>query len=312
MAFDIYTLYAVNIATTAAVDLFIDQIVRQRISPGIQRILAGGSGSVDPTYVAVMDQKPTITFDTTALATVLASCGISGLKIDSDVDDVGAEFWFQKLEEGGTRATGANHRKMTVNEGLLVPVEIRAPHNGAPATLSMSLAITWDGTNDPIVLESSQSLTGSPSVGEIFTAGPVMINGAEVEGIQETIIRFGLDVMTIGGSGSVWPTYAAIRAREPEIVFTTLDASHFATYGFSGTAQGATDSIVYLRKVAEGATRVANATAEHISFTLDEGMVHTQEVGGDHNNPQMPSLIFVPTYDGSNAIIVVNTATAIA
>lgn len=308
---DVYTLAQVNIATTAAVDLLIDQISDQRISMGIRKLLVGADGNVDPTYTAIAEQNPTANFTTSALATVLATVGIDGLKIDSDVDDDGLEMWFQKLAEGATRASGSNHIKMTVNEGLLVPTRIVAPHNGV-ATLELLLIITYDGTNEPIVLAASQALEGSPSVGELFTAGTVNLNGNQIEGVQNIEIDFGIRPLTVSADGVVWPTYAAIQSREPAIRVRTIDATYLQSLiGLDGLAQSATDSVIYLRKLDEGGTRVTNATAEHISFTVDEGMFTVNEVGGAHPKAQMAEIEIQPTYDGTNAILVISTATAI-
>lgn len=311
MAITAHTLYAIQIQTTAAVDLLIDQISNQNVDTGITELLLSADGDVDNTFVALQSQNPRIGLTTSALATVLASCGISGLKIDSDVDDDGAECWFQKMDEGGVRATGANHYKLTVNEGLLLPRGISAPNDGH-ATMDMELIITYDGTNDPIVIASSQSLEGSPSVGEVFTCGKVVINGAQLEGIQNIDIDFGLSELVLSADGQLWPTFAAIQGRAPSITIRTTDVGSLSTFGLTGDAQGATDSLIYLRKFSEGSGRVADNVAEHISFSIDDGMIYVTAVDGDSDSPQMADVKITPTYDGSNAVMVINTATTIA
>jgi hypothetical protein len=310
MALTVHTLYAVNIATTAAVDLFIDQITDFNVDTGINEMLVTADGSVDPTYVAIQNQSPRINFTTSALATVLATCGISGLKIDSDVDDDGAEFWFQKMAEGGVRATGSNHMKLTMNEGMLLPRVISASNDGGPATMTMEMVITWDGTNDPLVIATSQALEGTAIVGEVFVPGIVMINGTQLDGIQDISIDFGLTEMVVTADGNVWPTFTAIQTRKPVITITTLDVIALNTFGLTGDAQGATDSIVYLRKVDEGGTRVADGTSEHISFTIDDGMITVKTIGGG-DEPQQSEVQITPTYDGSNAIMLIDTTAAI-
>ena len=307
---DIHVLYAVNIDTVGAGDVFIDQITDFNVDTAINEILEGADGMVDPTFVAVQSQSPKVGFTSTKLATALAKCGISGLAISADADEDGAEFWFQKVAEGGTRTSGSNHLKMTMKKGLLVPRSLSAPNDGI-ANLTFEALAVYDLTNDPIVIATSQSLEGTPVVDELFTCGPVEINGVALAGIQEITIDFGITELIEGADGQVWPTFVGIMTRRPVITIRTLDVLSLNTFGLSGKAQGATDSKIYLRKIAEGGTRVADATEEHISFAIDEGRIMVNTISGGHDAPQMSEVKITPSYDGSNDIMVINTATAI-
>lgn len=308
---NVHTLYAVQIQTVESVDALIDQISNFSLDLGIEDFLVGADGSVDPTFLAVGSQAPVIAFTTSALKTALDVAAIGGLKISSDVDDDGVECWFQKATEGGVRAAGSNHIKMTVNEGMLIPKTLNAPHNEV-ATLEYDLVISYDGTNDPIVIAGSQALEGTASVGEIWTAGQVDINGSTLEGIQDITIDFGLEPWVVGADGTVWPTFVAIQNREPSITLTTTEVAALSTFGITGAPQGATDSLVYLRKVSEGATRVADNVAEHIKFGVDEGMIRVLNTDGAHNEMQLATVEIKPTFDGSNAIIALDTASVIS
>jgi hypothetical protein len=90
-----------------------------------------------------------------------------------------------------------------------------------------------------------------------------------------------------------------------------IDASVLSTFGIYGTVQGATDSVFYLRKKLEGSTNTADATAEHISFSVAEGMIQVGPLRGSHPGRVGAQLIITPTYNGSDAIIAISTATAI-
>ena len=82
--------------------------------------------------------------------------------------------------------------------------------------------------------------------------------------------------------------------------------------GLSGAAQGATDSVVYLRKLAKNGTRTADATAEHISFTIDDGMMYCSDITNRHGQRIGTEIVIHPIYDGSIAILVIDPACAIA
>jgi hypothetical protein len=291
--------------------VLIDQVDSFSVDPAIAEILRGADGAVDPTFVSVGSQAPRLAFSTTALATVLAKCGISGLAIAADVDEAGLIAWFQKLQEGGTRATGTVHKKMTVAKGLLLPRRISA-QQGGDAELSMEVLTVHDGTNNPIVLASNQALSGSPSVSELFTVGPVVINGVRLEGIQSVDIDFGIQEIIRSADGGIWPTFVAIRERRPRIRITTDDAAVLNTFGLSGAAQGATDSVVYLRKRLEGGGLVEDATEEHISFSVAEGMIVCGPLSARHPDIVGAEVILTPTYDGSNAILAVDVTAAVS
>jgi len=311
----LHTLYAVDVdPITESNAVFIDQVSNFSIDPAIQEVLAAADGQVDPTFVAAIGQSPRITFTSSALATLLAEMSnaflTSGIKINSDVTHDGLDCFFQQLAEGSTRASGAAHFKMTINEGLLVPRQISVAQGGL-ATMGLEGIVTYDGTNDPIVLADSQSLIGSPSVDELFTLGPISINGSQLTAVQSLTIDPGIVEVVAIGDGDKWATYAAIMSRAPMITIQTLDVTALSTFGITGTAQTATDTILYLRKLAEGGTHVADATAQHIKITIDEGMIRCGPALASHGATAGIQVNIRPTYDGTNGILVVDPASAI-
>jgi len=305
---NVHVLYAVNVAGAAGA--FMDQVSDWDLSPNINNLLLGGDGDVDPTYTAVGSQAPSISFTTSKLATVLGKCGINGLEIKSAQE---LSAFLRKTVEGGTRAGASSHIKLLVNKGLLVPRRLRASNDASnPASLDLECLATYDDTNDPVVVTSSQSLTGTPSVSEAFVAGPVSINGSTINGVQSVDIDFGLQAQLLYGDGQVWPSYVYIARRQPSIRIVTLDPVSLTALGLTGSAQSASDSVIFLRKIAEGGTRVLNATAEHISITIDEGHIGVSSIRGSQGGELATELMITPTYDGTNAIMAISAATAIS
>ncbi len=303
-----HVLYAVNI--NAISDVLIDQITDQSVDAGIAEMILGGAGEVYNRFVAVQGQAPCVGFTTTKIKTALDKCGAVGLALGADPANV-LEMYFQAVAEGGTREGAGSHLKLSINEGLLVPRSIEAPH-GDRAVLTYEGIATWDGTHDPIVLLAGQSLPGTPAVDEVFTAGPVKINNAALTAIQNISIGFGISEMVVAGDGEVWPSFVAIQNIQPIVTITTLDVLALNTFGLEGSAQDEIhDSVIYLRKIAKGGTRVADATEQHISFIVDEGRITTRTVGGSHGVPLMAIVQITPTYDGSNAPLAIDTTAAI-
>lgn len=304
-----FTLAAINLNRDT--DVLIGQMVDQNIGLGISRFLEGSDGEVDNRYTAINEQKPMIGFTTTAIAVALAQAGISGVAIDVDTPATlgSLEAFFHLLVEGGTRAATAT--KITINEGILIPRTLSASQGGV-ARFSCEAHATYDGTNDPLVLLASQTLpTVTPGVAELFTLGPVQLNGVAVNGVVDVSIDFGIELIVEGSDGEVWPRFVGIMRRQPIISFTTPDAGLLSTLGITGDAQGATDSVVYLRKIAEGGTRELDATAEHIKISVDEGMVYVEDASASHGGRYALRCTLLPTFDGTNAVLVISTASAI-
>ncbi len=304
MAIATHYLYAVDIDST----LF-DQVTDFGIDPRLQEAILGSDGGVYPTYAGLNSQAPAISFTLTGIAAALAKAGLTGFKVEAGSTAV---CYFQKGAAGGTRAGATSHFKQTVGNGIIVPRQINAGQD-APATISYELIpISTDGAATPIAFATGQSLAGSPSVSEIFYCGKVMINNTQLEGIQNITVDFGIQLEVIAADGHVFPTYVGIRLIQPSITIRTLDVLALNTFGISGVAQGASDSIVYLRKGLSGGARTADATAEHISFTIDEGRISVTNVGGSHGPPSMSDVRISPVYDGTYLPLVISTATAIA
>jgi len=307
---NMFTLAQVNI--NRDVDVLLAQIVDQNVTLGLSRFLEGSDGEVDNRYVAVNEQRAMIGFTTTMLATALGLAGINGTPLDVDTPATkgSLEAFFQLLAEGATRAAGATHTMLTINEGILIPRTLSASQ-GAVARLGLEAHATYDGTNNPIVIAASQALPGTPGVSELFTLGPIQINGVAINGVVDVAVDFGIEVLVEGSDGEPWPRFVAIMRRQPSVSFSTPDAGILSTLGITGAAQGATDSVIYFRKIAEGATRVADVTAEHIKISVDEGHISVEDITGSHGARLGVRCTITPTYDGTNAVFVIDAASAI-
>ncbi len=304
-----HTLYAVtfSIPGGTSYDMFCDQVTDFAVSPAIAEVLESGDGAIDPTYVAVGTQTPSVTWSSTGIATVLAKCGIAGVPVDASATKTGVLFSFQKMTEGGTRTTGANHITLTMAEGMVVPRTLSADQGGN-ATISLEAVCSYDGTNDPLELATSQTLTGSPAVAELYTLGPVKINGTDIADAQGVTVDFGIRLLTESGDGQVWPTWIGIATRQPSITVRTRNVELLNTYGLPGVVLSGSTK-VYFRKRSEGGTLVADTTAQHTSITINEGRVEVSRVAG--SIPLMADVKITPTWNGTNAIFVISTATTI-
>lgn len=277
----------------------------RNIQPGTNVVRKSGGGDFRPTWAGVTSIDPKITLETEQIAAVLDILGMTGAAISSSAL---MTLYSRALANGGTFDSGSSHVKHVINEGLWTPMRLSAGLDGA--TLSSEVTPTYDGSNELVVVSSGQAFGGESTVSEAFIVGPGSINGTAVNYIQSLEVDFGLIMRLTKGSGDIRNTHAAIRKQQPVLTFTTTDTALAATIKVSGLAQGATDSVFYLRKIAENGNEVANLTAEHISFTLDDGVIAW--MGSSGVDDEVNTYGFFPSYDGTNAIVALDTSVAIS
>lgn len=308
----LHTIYAahMNTKTLAVSDVLLDQVSDFRCTPGVRHIIQSGDGNVDPEYAAVMSGSPRFGFSTTGLVDALGVVGIGGAIIDADGSYPGLVTFFQKMLEGGERAPGSVHLQMLAKEGILLPRTLQAAQEGV-ASLSLDAVLTYDGTNLPILVSNTEALVGSPSISELFTLGPVKINGTLLESVQSSAVEFGLQERLQAGDGDVWPTWAGVHSRNPRLRIRTTDAEALSTLGLTGAAISSSVQ-VWFRKMDEGVGgRVADVTAEHVLFTISEGRAVVREVAATQDQPAM-SEVEVVLRKGAGAIMTVSTGSAIS
>jgi hypothetical protein len=302
---NLHTLYEVTHDTTQ-----IPQITSMAMSPENQVAAEAMSGEVFPRFAVLLSQSPVTSFDTSSIAIALATCGLTG----SDIAALAARlaFYAQKYAQGAMRASGSNHRKMTINEGIVIPTRLAVPHQ-SNATLTYQVAITYDGSNNPIVLSESVALPAAATVHVLHTIGQMTVAGNVFTQLSNFSIDFGSTIKTDGSDSDIWPTHASIETIAPRIQLQGSEVKWWIDSGgipLLGAAAAHADTICYLRK--RSATGfVADGTAEHIKFTA-KGLVHHTNLFGASAGASAESAIEIVTeYDGTNYPLTIDTASAI-
>lgn len=302
--------YAIHVSGPAnileATALVISQVEGQAANLGIAPLTLASSGEVFPRISSVMAQAPRFNLTTQQVAGVLGKITSKGLVLAT-----GFEVYNQLVSLAtGLRTSGSAHQKLAIATGIVVPRRLSCSH-GQVARLTLEvIGINAAGTTNPVVITESSAL---PSVVTpvLHTLGPVKVNGAEVLGIQSVEIDFGISVAVHAGSGAVYPQACFVTEIKPRIAITADDAAVLATLTAAGLAQTATDSLIYFRKLGTNAARVLDATAEHISVTIDDGLWVPGDKSANHPGSAQTSFGIEPVYDGSNEPIALNTAVAI-
>lgn len=308
-----HVLYAVYLDTVAhaASPVLLDQVESLDYAGNLQIERLFSDGQVDSQWASVMGVDPMIPFVTTDIKTALDQAGIGGMAIDTDVDNDGVVFAYQKTAAGGTRAGASSHLELRMREGILIPRRLTASQGGI-ARITYEAIAQYDGTNDPITFTGSSSLSGTAATSVGWTVGKIVIGSTTIDSVISLDVDFGIRVSALKSDGEIYPTHVFIVDRTPIVTIQTHDVELHDTLGIAGSDVGASNAIFYLRKKAEGGGNVADGTAEHIKCTIyDDSIAHPDAVSFQGSDSGVLTIILTPSYDGTNDVLNFATASAI-
>lgn len=272
-----------------------------------------GIGSAFPQFAAVTEQKPQMAFQATMLAETLAVTGATGAIIDGTSNLVG---YLAKLGNDGLPLAGTVHRSYTAVRGLLLPRRLSCTHR-RPAQLDVeALLFSSDGAAHPIAIADDVALPVLVVANKQHTLGKIQLGVSgtvfDFECAQSMTIDFGNGAQTRGCGSDIYDKMVEQPGIKPVITLTGLSAAAFGTAGIPpvGLKIKHAGTILYLRKRNEGIGFVADATAEHIKLTAEGVAVVTQHTGQGTAGAELTVQITC-SWDGTNAPITINTASAI-
>lgn len=285
----------------------LSQISNGAFNANTEFIKGRPAGHPTPLFNASSDQKPTLEFSTTQLASLLGVIGPSGAGLAAITG------YLKKAAAAGSVARATEeHISLVVNESVAFWSTITLPHNGE-AEAQVTVQCVYDGTNEPIVYTGSVALSGNLSAAEYFGVGPGALNGSDISGIQEITINSGVKLIVVGESSGLWPTFAAVQETDPVITVKLNHEINWSSVGLDGTALNGTSGLTfYARKYAANGSRVANATASHIKFVVANGQATPLNTTGQGTDLVTDSFqVNAVAPDDSTQAIVITVGSAI-
>lgn len=300
-----HTFYAMKLNTAV-----IGGITGQDVSLNPELMGDASSGQVNRSIVSLTAVKPTASLSGKAVGRLLDEISQLGEGISGS--NVLTLFAYQHAA-GGTREGTLKHRTYTINSGILVPRRLSVPHRG-DAVLTFDVIITWDGSNDPIVITDLQSV---PAIDggddERYTLGPVSIGGITLTGLRQLDIDFGINAPTEGADSEVYDRIVSVETATPVITLRGIDIEWFkaTVVPILGLAATHANTTMYLRKKAAAGTFVDDGTAEHVAITAAGLGVLETVFGGQPGAAAESSVRLETLHDGTNLPLVIDTSAAI-
>jgi hypothetical protein len=305
MANERYDLYAITANTTV-----IGGVGSQSLDTGTEVRSETSSGAYYPLHNFVVSQKPSATFTTTNVAAILALIPVTGLDLSTVTG--GLILWAYKHADGGTRAGATSHRKFAMAKGLAVPSRLTVTHRG-DATVTINVHPIANGATAPFVYTDSQTVSAAPTTDPRWTLGPLTVGNVLMTGSKGFDIDFGVNALTEGADSSIWDTRSSILTITPRVTIRGVDVAWMASASvpLGGLACTNANTALYLANRADGGTLVANGTASHVKFSMPGLATVGQAMGMTTGSGNETVLNINGKFDGTNAPIVVNTASAI-
>lgn len=286
-------------------------IVSQNFTNGIQTMALQGGGGLDPSNMLTIKNDQTFEFGTTDLKLILDVAGLLPIPITGSGSDT-LKFYMRELADGGTFTGSTTDLIGTINKGTIYLKSINATLDG-PAVATYVVVPQFDGTNTPCVFTQGTALALTRDT-LAWGLGTCKINSVDIP-LQYINYDTGFSMERMGtGSGLIYNTECFTYSRNPKITIGLKNILHILPAGLSpNIGSNAPGTVVfYLRKFTAGGGFVANATAEHISFSFANSQITTKGVGGQGQSIADFELEVTPVYDASTAMTVMNTATAIS
>lgn len=306
-----HSIYAVKIGSTTY-----GGIVANNISNNIEKGGEATSGKMTPEFLYVRQIRPVLDFTTLQLGTILgiATNGASAAARPwAAIGAAGLVAYAYAHVEGGGRAGNSSHKSFTINEGILVPRRLMAPH-GRRASLMVEALATYDGTNNPVVIAEGVT-PGSPAAhAEEFGLASATVGNIALPNKTDVTIDFGIRAEVISTDGDIYPTFVSVVEFSPVITIRGISMAWWSSSGFGYPAANATlaQTTLSFRRFAQGGAYQADASTVHLTVSM-AGMVTVEEMTGpEGGGPREITLTLTGRDDGTNAPMVITPSAALA
>lgn len=257
------------------------------------------------TFAAIKASKPTCTFETPDIGVLLAALGESTVS-DFVTTAESLTVYFVKLSHGGNFLGGSTDISFVLNDATVVLRSIGPTHNER-AVASVECFGTYDGTHAAITYSAGATVPAATAQTTYYTLGKFYGDAVSFE-TESWSLDTGITVQHEGHSGDYRPTRANVMRRDPTFTANVYDFGNNPDL----VGESKTDCVFYLQKVDQGGTRVAVGTAEHISFTVSKAHLYQNESTANWGDEGKLQITCKPVYDGTNAIVLIDTTAAIA
>jgi hypothetical protein len=272
-----------SVLSTVSLDggaVTLNQILSASHRDGATPVIEMAGGSIDPSLIGIQNFEPVSQFTTSDILTALGLTGGTFLTHGYFCEDLSV-IPLNSRADGGVFDDGSVHGAIQGTTGLLVPTSIEAPADGATATLQAEMH--WksaDGSTVAVTSSTGNALATGSFIGS-YACGKASLNGAQITELQSFTVNPGLTIAIQRESGLPQPVKVFITKREPtiDLVFEN-QLQAIAALNAAAIVSGSGGAAVFLRKRADMATYVADASLAHIKLSFASGITRFESFAG--------------------------------
>lgn len=295
----IYQLYAVKLGST-----LYNELQDATINGNVSDLIEVPVGFNMPLFAAANGERPEIGFGTHQVKSILGQLGVAG-------GDAGiAKLLGRKIvNKTGPVAVGSSaHASWTASASLGVIQQITAS-NRQRAQASVRIVMLKSGATAALVYSGSASVDSYTAAVEHYVLGPIAIDGSTIEGTNDLQIAFNPATEESEDNYESEPIFAAVRATQPVVTFTTTDPGIWSLHNTEIGASTANGLKVNLIRMEANKLQYASAGSNHIVFVGASGKVRCESIGG---SKQLTRVVVIPVSpDGSAAPLTATVDTAV-
>lgn len=270
------------------------------------------AGSSTPMFVSINSVKSMFRFTTYNVAAALGQIGSTGLALGGGVT---CQLWEIQMDANGQIASGTVHRHLSFAAGRVVPRRLTARAQEDAELEFEAMGLSANGTDSPLIITENVALPAALDLARHTLADATIANIA-AGCMTELSIDFGIQIESRACNGQIFDTRLHQPSLVPKLTVTVLNAALIGTAGtqipdIGRACTHANTRFRFRRRVNKVAGFVLDATAEHMIITTDGTVVPQTMFDGSTNEEGTATLEITSMFDGTNASIVINNASAI-
>jgi len=281
----------------------------QSLDRMLEELTEFASGDWAPSFTGSKSGAPEFQIEATDIQAVLGL--MTDEELTADLSATNVDLFFRQAKPHALRYDEGDAEHMVyrlTSNAMAYWTQIQANQNDE-SRISLTVCAMDNGSNAPLIQTPSQTIDVAGLIANLWTLGPIEINGSEVPGVQSMTWTNNLEIEKVSESGSEYPTLLVARQARPVVRIEGLDLEELDSIVTEIEGEELTELVVYLRKRRQSRINFGDADTVHLKFTATKGTAKILQTQGERGTDSIEIHLQRPTAGG--ALFTVATGQAI-
>ncbi len=264
----------------------IRQMNDQSVDANLEDLTEYAAGDFVPSFTGSRSLAPEFQQTTIDVHRVLELCDPNdgGAEwLSRSVAAGNADMWFRQGQSNAWRysETETQHVVYRMIQNAMMYWSTLQAQQDQEATIQYTVCASLTPTNPLLTLLNNTAIQEAPRVEHVWTLGPILVNGAPIDGLQSMQWSNNIEVDKVAGSGEEGPSFLCGRQARPVVSFDGHDLEGGQSTGTQGLALSGDGLRVYLRRRAVSGINYQDSDAVHVLLHATGGTVKWRRTTGD-------------------------------